>query len=86
LSSGFNLPTKEFFVLKQIGNELNAWMIKPKDFDASKEVPGIYVSIFGPGSQQVMNAWASSNDYWFMINPARLYCCLCRWKRNGYKS
>jgi dipeptidyl-peptidase-4 len=39
LSSGFNLPTKEFFVLKQIGNELNAWMIKPKDFDASKKYP-----------------------------------------------
>jgi dipeptidyl-peptidase-4 len=60
--SGFNLPTKEFFVLKHSkGNELNAWMIKPtRFFDTSKYFMFQYS---GPGSQQVMNAWASSNDY-----------------------
>jgi dipeptidyl-peptidase-4 len=30
---GYNLPQKEFFVLKtEKGNELNAWILKPKDF------------------------------------------------------
>ncbi|HEX9151176.1 MAG TPA: DPP IV N-terminal domain-containing protein, partial [Flavobacterium sp.] len=37
---GYNLPAKEFFVLKtEKGNELNAWIMKPKDFDASKKYP-----------------------------------------------
>ena len=36
---GFNLPTKEFSVLKtEKGIELNMWMMKPKDFDANKNV------------------------------------------------
>jgi dipeptidyl-peptidase-4 len=38
-----------------------------------------------PGSQQVMNAWASSNDYWFMMLTQQGYIVACRWKRNGYK-
>ena len=38
-----NLPQKEFFVLKTAaGNDLNAWMIKPKDFDANKKYPVIF--------------------------------------------
>jgi dipeptidyl-peptidase-4 len=32
----YNLPDKEFFVLKP-KKELNAWIMKPKDFDASKK-------------------------------------------------
>jgi dipeptidyl-peptidase-4 len=35
----YNLPDKEFFCLKpKKGNELNAWIMKPKDFDASKNI------------------------------------------------
>ena len=46
----YNLPAKEFFVLKtEKGNELNAWMIKPKDFDASQKISCFYVSIFRSG-------------------------------------
>jgi hypothetical protein len=33
----YNLPDKEFFCSKK-GNELNAWIMKPKDFDASKNI------------------------------------------------
>ena len=36
----YNLPQKEFFVLKtEKGNELNAWIMKPKDFDSSNKYP-----------------------------------------------
>jgi dipeptidyl-peptidase-4 len=85
--SGFNLPTKEFFVLKtEKGNELNAWMIKPKDFDASKKYPVFMFQYSGPGSQQVMNAWASSNDYWFMMLTQQGYIVACADGRGtGYK-
>ncbi len=62
----FNLPSKEFFVLKtEKGNELNAWMIKPKDFDASKKYPVFMYQYSGPGSQQVNNEWTDTNDLWF---------------------
>jgi dipeptidyl-peptidase-4 len=35
-----------------------------KDFDASKNIR-YYVSIPGPGSQQVANQWNSANDYFY---------------------
>jgi dipeptidyl-peptidase-4 len=50
-------------------------MIKPKDFDASKKYPVFMFQYSGP-TQQVMNAWASS-DYWFMMLTQQGYiCCL----------
>jgi dipeptidyl-peptidase-4 len=55
------------------GNELNAWIMKPKDFDASNI--GIYVSIlrtrFSASSQSM-----EFNDYWFMM-PQQGYIVAC---------
>jgi dipeptidyl-peptidase-4 len=31
----------------------------------------------GPGSQQVMNTWSSSNDYWFMMLTQQGYIVAC---------
>lgn len=74
----FDLPTKEFFVLKtEKGNDLNAWIIKPKDFDPSKKYPVFMFQYSGPGSQQVMNSWSSSNDYWFMMLTQQGYIVAC---------
>ena len=39
------------------GITLNGWMMKPKNFDASKKYPVIMHQYSGPGSQQVMNSW-----------------------------
>ncbi|MBX9886392.1 MAG: S9 family peptidase [Flavobacteriaceae bacterium] len=84
---GFDLPTKEFFVIKtEKGNELNAWMIKPKDFDPSKKYPVFMFQYSGPGSQQVANTWSSSNDYWFMMLTQQGYIVACVDGRGtGYK-
>ncbi|EIA09635.1 S9 family peptidase [Flavobacterium frigoris] len=74
----FDLPSKEFFVLKtEKGNELNAWIIKPKDFDASKKYPVFMYQYSGPGSQQVANQWNSANDYWFMMLSQQGYIIAC---------
>jgi dipeptidyl-peptidase-4 len=74
----YNLPAKEFFVLKTPkGNELNAWMIKPKDFDASKKYPVFMYQYSGPGSQQVDNAWNNYDDYWFMMLSQQGYIIAC---------
>ncbi|PZX92370.1 S9 family peptidase [Flavobacterium aquariorum] len=75
---GYNLPSKEFFVLKTAkGNELNAWMIKPKDFDASKKYPVFMYQYSGPGSQQVNNDWNGADDYWFMMLAQQGYIVAC---------
>ncbi len=74
----YNLPTKDFFVMKtDKGNELNAWIIKPKDFDASKKYPVLMYQYSGPGSQQVANDWLDSNDYWFMMLTQMGYIVAC---------
>lgn len=40
------------------GTQLNGWMIKPADFNASKRYPVLMYQYSGPGSQQVKNAWS----------------------------
>lgn len=84
---GYNLPTKEFFVLKtEKGNELNAWILKPKDFDPSKKYPVFMFQYSGPGSQQVVNGWGGSNEYWFMMLAQQGYIVACVDGRGtGYK-
>ncbi|SDB66030.1 dipeptidyl-peptidase-4 [Flavobacteriaceae bacterium MAR_2010_188] len=63
----FEIPEKEFSTIKVNGNDLNMWMIKPKDFDDSKVYPLLMFQYSGPGSQQVANTWNSTNDYWFYM-------------------
>jgi len=75
---GYNLPAKEFFVLKTAkGNELNAWILKPKDFDPSKKYPVFMYQYSGPGSQQVNNDWNNSDDYWFLSLTQQGYIVAC---------
>ena len=74
----YNLPAKEFFVLKTAkGNELNAWILKPKDFDPSKKYPVFMYQYSGPGSQQVNNDWNNSDDYWFLSLAQQGYIVAC---------
>lgn len=39
------------------GIQLDGWMVKPADFDASKRYPVIMFQYSGPASQQVVNSW-----------------------------
>ncbi len=85
--AGYNLPTKEFFVLKTAkGNELNAWIMKPKDFDPSKKYPVFMVQYSGPGSQSTANQWNATNDYWAIMLTQQGYIVACVDGRGtGYK-
>lgn len=74
----YNLPAKEFFVLTtEKGHQLNAWMIKPKDFDATKKYPVLMYQYSGPGSQQVDNNWNAADDYWFYMLSQQGYIVAC---------
>ena len=56
--ASMNLPSKEFFTFKTSdGVQLNGWMMKPANFDASKKYPVIMHQYSGPGSQQVIDRW-----------------------------
>ncbi|MBM6498716.1 S9 family peptidase [Flavobacterium macrobrachii] len=83
----YDLPTKEFFELTtEKGHKLNAWMIKPKDFDANKKYPVFMYQYSGPGSQEVANNWLDTNDMWFMMLSQQGYITVCVDGRGtGYK-
>lgn len=83
----YDLPAKEFFELTtEKGHKLNAWMIKPKDFDASKKYPVFMTQYSGPGSQEVANNWLDTNDMWFMMLSQQGYIIACVDGRGtGYK-
>ena len=56
--AGYELGTKAFFSFTTSeGVQLNGWMVKPADYDASKKYPVIMYQYGGPGSQQVLNQW-----------------------------
>jgi dipeptidyl-peptidase 4 len=74
----YGVSPKEFFTLKtEKGNELNAYIIKPADFDASKKYPVFMTQYSGPGSQEVHNSWNSYNDYWFYMLAQKGYIIVC---------
>ncbi|WP_445721528.1 S9 family peptidase [Flavobacterium sp.] len=83
----YNVAPKEFFTLTtEKGHELNAWMIKPKNFDASKKYPVFMYQYSGPGSQSVANQWNSYNDYWYYMLAQKDYIIVCVDGRGtGYK-
>lgn len=50
---------REFMIVKtKSGQELNAWMIKPTNFDPTKQYPLVMTQYSGPGSQSVMNEYS----------------------------
>ncbi len=53
------LPHKEFFTFTtERGDTLNAYMIRPLDFDPAKRYPILLTQYSGPGSQQVADRWS----------------------------
>ena len=73
----FNLSEKEFFTIKTEDAELNAWMIKPPDFDKNKQYP-LYMFLYGgPGSQQVTNSFGWTNYYWHQMLAQKGYIVAC---------
>ena len=63
-----HLHRKEFFTLETpSGGPLNAWMIKPVDFDERQDLPLFMFVYGGPGSQTVMNSYDAFRGMWFQM-------------------
>ena len=75
--ANYNMSPKEFFTLKTVNGEFNAWMIKPTDFDPNKTYPLFMYQYSGPGSQSVANRWNGANDYWYQMLAQKGYIIAC---------
>ena len=75
--SNYKTSEKEFSTINVNGNDLNMWMIKPANFDASKIYPLLMYQYSGPGSQQVANRWNGANDYWYQHLAQKGYMVAC---------
>jgi len=73
----YEVSPKEFSTIAINGNDLNMYMIKPKDFDASKKYPLLMYQYSGPGSQNVSNRWSGANDYWHQMLVSQGYIVAC---------
>ena len=82
----YQISEKEFSTININGNDLNMYMIKPKDFDPNKKYPLFMFQYSGPGSQQVANRWMGANDYWHQMLAQQGYIIACVDGRGtGYK-
>ena len=64
----YTYTPKEFFTVSTpSGGDLNAWMIKPVDFDESKTYPLFMFVYGGPGNQTVMNSYDAFRGMWFQM-------------------
>ncbi|RMD92545.1 MAG: S9 family peptidase, partial [Calditrichaeota bacterium] len=66
-------PTEFFSFKTSDGVTLNGWMIKPLDFDESKQYPVLMYVYGGPGSQTVVNRWRGSLYLWFELLAQKGY-------------
>jgi dipeptidyl-peptidase-4 len=63
--AGLNLPAKEFITVKSAdGRDLNAYIMKPSDFDPSRKYPLVMIQYSGPDSQTVQDSYSMDwTDY-----------------------
>ncbi len=73
--SNYNLAKKEFITLKDASGkyDLNAFIVKPPNFDAAKKYP-VYFNIYnGPGHNTVTDSWAGSNFLYHQLLAQKGY-------------
>ena len=75
--SNYKFSNKEFSTINVNGNDLNMWMLKPADFEASKTYPLLMFQYSGPGSQKVANSWFTARDYWHQYLAQQGYIVAC---------
>lgn len=73
----YNAQPIEFFTIPVENFTLNAWMIKPANFDATKKYPVLMTQYSGPNSQQVKNDWQGINYWWYQMLAQQGYMIVC---------
>jgi dipeptidyl-peptidase-4 len=74
----YDLTKKEFFKCKTEGDvELNGWMMKPSNFDASKKYPVYMFAYGGPGANECNNQWETYDYPWHQLLCQQGYIVVC---------
>ncbi|RHJ93510.1 S9 family peptidase [Parabacteroides bouchesdurhonensis] len=72
----YSFAGKEFFTVKTAsGYELNAWIVKPANFDDSKKYPVMMTQYSGPNSQQVLDQYAFDWEQ-YLANKGIIVVCV----------
>jgi dipeptidyl-peptidase-4 len=74
----YQISKHEFFNIKTTdGTSLNAWMIKPANFDPNKKYPVLMFVYGGPGSQEVLDKWGGNNFLWYQVLASKGLIVVC---------
>jgi len=78
--------TMEDYALSQVtilqipngrGEQLNAWMIRPPDFDPARKYPVLLYQYSGPGSQEVTDKFPLKDYFWHQMLAQKGYIVVC---------
>ncbi len=69
-----NLKREFISIVTEDGIDLNAWILKPHDFDASKQYPVLMTQYSGPNSQQVLDRFEYG---WYHYLAQEGYIVVC---------
>ena len=71
----YNFAKKEFFTVNTAsGVELNAWMVKPLNFDENKRYPVLMFQYSGPNSQQVLDSYSFDWERYLSTKDILVVC------------
>lgn len=71
----YRFAPKEFMTVHTASDyEFNAWMIKPANFDPSKKYPVMMTQYSGPNSQQVLDSYSFSWEYYLASKGIIVVC------------
>ncbi|MCC6369524.1 MAG: S9 family peptidase [Bacteroidia bacterium] len=74
----YNFSKRSFFKFKNSdGTEINAWMMKPANFDSTKKYPVYMYAYNGPGSNACNNAWGGRDYFWHCLLNQEGYIVVC---------
>ncbi len=63
--AAYDLPSPEFMTVPGAdGTALNAYLVKPRDFDPTRQYPLLIHTYGGPGSQEVTDRWGGTERLW----------------------
>jgi dipeptidyl-peptidase-4 len=79
------LRSKEFFKVDIGDVVLDAWMIKPKDFDPQKKYPVIFHVYGEPAGSTVQDNWGTGDNLWHQYLANELGCVVISIDNRGTK-
>lgn len=78
LMKRYGITKQEFVQVKtRDGFPMEAWIIKPHDFDESKQYPVVQFTYSGPHTPRVRDRWGSRDYLWHQLLAQRGYVVFC---------